>query len=71
VTIRQQIAETCTLRSGIGRQSIIQISGKYTETVLLAGLRRAARLPIYLSLQLRYEKICKSARMMALAGGEF
>jgi hypothetical protein len=39
--------------------------------MILAGLHRAARLPIYLGLQLRYEKICKSARMMALAGGEF
>jgi hypothetical protein len=35
------------------------------------AMHREARLPIYLRLQLRYEKICKSARMMSLAGGEF
>jgi hypothetical protein len=35
------------------------------------SLSAGARLAIYLRLQLRYEKNCKSTRMMSLAGGEF
>ncbi|MDC8754309.1 hypothetical protein OIK40_06585 [Erythrobacter sp. sf7] len=71
VTIGQQVVETIPRRVAARQPYPTYIIDKKMKKYRNCGLSAGARLAIYLRMQLRYEKNCKSTRMMSLAGGEF
>jgi hypothetical protein len=71
VTIGQQIVETRAPQCPRMLQNNLQVSQNKQLYGQTGDSWPDARLAIYAGLEVRYEKNCKSARMMSLAGGEF
>jgi hypothetical protein len=71
VTIQQQVVETFFARPSRDPAMVMQITEIAWKYSRKGSAARVVRLAIYLTAGTRYEKTCKSAQLMTLAGGEF